>query len=224
MIRLRFRDTAGYDADAHFGYELHRNAGTRIRALEVVDELLQVLDGVNVVMRRRRNEADASSRVTGSCDGSRDLVTRKLATLTRLCPLRHFDLKLVSISEIIGGHAETPRRDLLDCGSHGVPVVENDGALRVFATFSRVRLPAKAIHGDSERGMCLHRDRPIRHGTSNEPPHDFIPRFYLFNGDGCGVLVAEFQKTTELDALGLLIGVPGIGVVSSLVSLPYGVL
>ena len=40
-------------AYANFGYQLHRDARARIRILQVVNELSQVLDRVNIVVRRR---------------------------------------------------------------------------------------------------------------------------------------------------------------------------
>lgn len=67
-------------------------AGRRRRthcALEVVDELLEVLDRVNVVMRRRRDEADARGRVSGAGDTLRDLVAGQLTALAGLGALRH---------------------------------------------------------------------------------------------------------------------------------------
>jgi hypothetical protein len=39
--------------DAHLGDELDRDARLRVRAAQVVDELLEVLDRVDVVVRRR---------------------------------------------------------------------------------------------------------------------------------------------------------------------------
>src|SRR6202023_3327598 len=46
-------------ADADFGDELHRHVAGRVDVLEVEDELRQVLDRVDVMMRWRRDEADA---------------------------------------------------------------------------------------------------------------------------------------------------------------------
>lgn len=60
-------------------------------ALEVVHELLEVLDRVDVVVRRRRDEADARRRVTGAGDTLRDLVARQLTSLTGLGTLRHLE-------------------------------------------------------------------------------------------------------------------------------------
>ena len=52
-VGMRFRDARGHGSNAHFGHQLHRNARLRIHVFQIVDELRQILDGVNVMMRRR---------------------------------------------------------------------------------------------------------------------------------------------------------------------------
>jgi hypothetical protein len=55
---------AGRDrTDARLAHELHVHARLGIGPLEVEDELLEVFDRVDVVVRRRRDEADARGRV-----------------------------------------------------------------------------------------------------------------------------------------------------------------
>jgi hypothetical protein len=51
VIRFSLGDTACDDADADLGHEFDRYARTRVGTFEVVDELLEVLDGVDVVVR-----------------------------------------------------------------------------------------------------------------------------------------------------------------------------
>ena len=66
-IGMRLRHSRGNSADAHFGYELDRNARLRIDVLEIVDQLRKILDRIDVMMRRRRNQADriaSSANVT----------------------------------------------------------------------------------------------------------------------------------------------------------------
>ena len=62
VVGVRLDDAGGNGADAHLGDELHRDARRGVRAAEVVDQLLEVLDRVDVVMRRRRDQADARRR------------------------------------------------------------------------------------------------------------------------------------------------------------------
>ena len=62
---------------------------------EVVDELRKVLDRVDVVVRRRRDEGHTGSGVTYPGDDLVYLVAGKVSALARLRPLRHLDLNLV---------------------------------------------------------------------------------------------------------------------------------
>ena len=58
-VGLSLRDTGGHGAHADLGDEFYRDTGGRVRALEIEDELGKVFDGVDVVVRRRRDEHDA---------------------------------------------------------------------------------------------------------------------------------------------------------------------
>ena len=62
-VGVRLRHAGGDRADADLGDELHVDARPRVRVLQVVDELLEVLDRVDVVVRRRADQADARRRV-----------------------------------------------------------------------------------------------------------------------------------------------------------------
>ena len=53
IIGVRFGDTRGDGADASLGDQLHPDSPTRVDALQIVDELGQILDRVDVVVRRR---------------------------------------------------------------------------------------------------------------------------------------------------------------------------
>ena len=86
------RGAGGDRADARLAHELHVHARLRVRALEVEDELLQVFDRVDVVVRRRRDEADAGGRVPGARDPRVHLRRRQLAALAGLGALGELDL------------------------------------------------------------------------------------------------------------------------------------
>ena len=55
-VGVRLRHASGDGADADFGDELHVNRARRVGVLQVVNQLRQILDRVDVVMRRRRNQ------------------------------------------------------------------------------------------------------------------------------------------------------------------------
>ena len=64
MIRLGLGDPGRDRPDSHLAHQFHaetRAAGLDV--LQVVNELRQVLDGINVMMRRRRNKPDAGRTV-----------------------------------------------------------------------------------------------------------------------------------------------------------------
>ena len=109
VIGLRLGDAGGDRADAHFRHQLHRDARRRIRVLQIVDQLRQVFDRIDVVVRRRRNQADARHRVTQLADVVGHLVARQLAAFARLRALRHLDLDLVGRRQILRRHAEAAR-------------------------------------------------------------------------------------------------------------------
>ena len=66
---------AGRDrAHADLGHELHRHPRARVGAAQVVDQLLEVLDRVDVVVGRRRDQRHAGRRVAQAGDVAVDLV------------------------------------------------------------------------------------------------------------------------------------------------------
>ena len=73
--------------------ELHADARAAVGVLQVVDQLREVLDRVDVVVRRRRDQADARRRVAHARDRLVDLVAGQLAALAGLRALRDLDLQ-----------------------------------------------------------------------------------------------------------------------------------
>src|SRR5690606_17324127 len=113
-VGVRLRHTRGHRADTDLGDQLHVDAGRRVGVLQVVDQLRQVLDRVDVVVRWRRDEADTRRRVPGLADPRVDLGAGQLTALTRLGALRHLDLDVVGVDQILRRDPEPTRRDLLD--------------------------------------------------------------------------------------------------------------
>ena len=109
VIGLRLGDARGDGADADFGHELDRDRRLRIGVLQVVDELRQVLDRVDVVMRRRRDQAHAGHRVAQLGDVLGHLVAGQLPAFAGLRALRHLDLELVRRRQVLRGDAEARR-------------------------------------------------------------------------------------------------------------------
>ncbi len=51
-VGMSLGHTGCHGSHAGFGHQLHGNPGLRIHILEVVDELREILNGVDVVVRR----------------------------------------------------------------------------------------------------------------------------------------------------------------------------
>src|SRR4029079_9474918 len=113
-VRVRLGDAGGDRAHADLGDQLHVHAGRGTGGLEVVDPLREVLDRVDVGVRRRADQADAGRGVPGLGDPGVHLVPGQLATLAGLGTLGHLDLEVVGVGQVIAGDAEPTRRHLLD--------------------------------------------------------------------------------------------------------------
>jgi hypothetical protein len=61
-VRMRLGHARRDRADADFGDQLHADARVAVGIFQIVNQLRQIFDGVNVMMRRRRNQADAGRR------------------------------------------------------------------------------------------------------------------------------------------------------------------
>src|SRR5207302_10205231 len=71
-------DAGGDGADADLGHQLDADAGVVVGVLEVVDQFGQILDGIDVVVGRRGDQADAGRGVADLGDPGIDLVAGQL--------------------------------------------------------------------------------------------------------------------------------------------------
>ena len=112
-VGLRFCHTGGDGAHTALGHEFHANGCRRVDVLQVEDELGQIFDGVDVVMRRGRDERDAGDGVACLGDDVVHLEAGQLAALARLGALGHLDLYLFGVHQIFCRHTEAAAGDLL---------------------------------------------------------------------------------------------------------------
>ena len=161
------------------GDQLHRDVGIRVGVLQVVDQLGEVLDRVDVVVRRRRDQPHAGRRMPHLGDDRVHLVPRQLAALAGLGALGHLDLHHVGIDEVLGGHAEAARGHLLDRRAHGIAVGHGLEPVRLLAALAGIRLAADPVHRDREGRVRFARDRTERHRSRREPLDDFARRLDL---------------------------------------------
>jgi hypothetical protein len=158
----------GDGADAGFGDELDADAGARVDLLQVVDELGQILDRIDVVVRRRRNQLHAGLGAAEARDEGVDLVAGQLAALAGLGALGHLDFDFLGAGEVFGGDAEAAGGDLLDLGVEPRAVGPAFEAHRILAALAGIRLAADFVHGDGQRLVGLGRDGAERHGGGGE--------------------------------------------------------
>ena len=153
-----------------------------------MDELGEILDGVDVVVRGWGNELDAGLGVAQAGDEGVDLVAGELAALAGLRALCHFDLQLVGVDEVVRGDAEATGGDLLDVGAGEITVRVRLVADGILAALAGIRFPADAVHGDGERLVRLRGKRTERHRGGGEAAADIFQRLHLidWNRAGCG--------------------------------------
>ena len=88
-------------ADAVLGHQLHVHPRGWVGVLQVVDQLREILDRVDVVVRRRRDQPDAGRGVADLGDPRVHLVSRKLAALTGFRALGHLDLDVGAVGQVV---------------------------------------------------------------------------------------------------------------------------
>ncbi len=150
---------AGSDgADTRLRHQFDRHQRLRVDLLEVEDQLRQVLDGVDVVVRRRRDQRHTRHGIAQSGDQAVDLATGQLTAFTRLGALGDLDLQHFGVDQVLRCDTEAAGCDLLDLRAALGAV-----AGRIFTAFAGVRARADAVH---RRGNGLVRFR--RQGTERD--------------------------------------------------------
>src|SRR5436190_14743490 len=142
-------------------------------------------------MRRRREQGHARGRVPDLRNPRIHLVTRELSTLAGLRALRHLDLKVVGIDEVLARDAEPGGGDLLDRTTAPVAVRIAPVARRVFTTLAGVRFGTEAVHRDRKRFVRFLTDRAVRHGAGCEALDDRLDRLHLAEWNGRSRLEVE---------------------------------
>ena len=158
----------GDGADARGGHQLHRHPRIGVDGLQVVDELGQILDRIDVVVRGRRDQGRARHGVAHPGDELGDLEAGQLPALAGLGALRHLDLDLAALVQIFGRDAEPARGHLLDRRVGVVAVRTRVIAFGILAALARDRAGADAVHGDVQRLVRLWPQGAQRHGLGQE--------------------------------------------------------
>ena len=174
----------------------------RVDLLQVVDQLRQIFDRIDVVMRRRRDQHHAGRRVAELRDHLRHFEAGQLAALAGLGALGDFDFDFAALVQIFRGDAEAAGGDLLDRRVRVVAVGARLEARGVFAAFAGVRLRADAVHGDVERAVRLGRERAQRHAGRHEALADFGDRFDFLDLDRRSSARTEIHQMAQAGGRG----------------------
>src|SRR4051812_20266190 len=118
-----------------------------------MDDLCKILDRVDVVVVRRRDEIDARLRVARQRDLLGDLARRQVASLARLRALADLDLEVVRRVREQRGHAEATGCDLLAAIAR-VPADEI-GQLAALAVDAEEIEPRHGLGVRAVRGLAL---------------------------------------------------------------------
>ena len=204
-VGLGLRDSGGDGADADLGDQLDADARAIVGVLEIVDQLREILDRIDVVMRRRRNQSDAGRRVANLRDEIVDLVAGKLAAFARLRALRHLDLQFVGVDEVVTGDAEARRGDLLDRAAAEVAVRIAHEARGILAALAGVALAADAVHRDGEIFVRLLADRSERHRAGLEALDDLAGRLDFFERYRRPIRIELEQRAQRRERAALLV-------------------
>ena len=254
MIGLCLSDTGSNCADTLLAHELDADVCLVVGHLEISDQLSQVLDRVNVMMRRWRDQTDTGDGVTQLSNVFTNLMTGQLTTFAGLGALTHLDLDLVSARQIGFSHTETAARNLLNTGAQRVAFFQrNVGhdavfaqdrlqrvallnrrkafthfcfiAFRIFTAFTGVALAADSVHGHGKDRVGFCRDRAERHGAGRKTLHNFFGRFHFFQRNGPGRIHVEFHQAAQRHlALALVVDDFGVFLVSLIRVAACGVL
>ena len=122
---------------------------------------------------------------------------RQLPAFAGFCALRHFDLQVVGLGEILASHAEAPRCHLLDRAAAIVAVGVAHISARVFASFAGVGFAADAVHGDGESLMGFSRDGAVRHRPGGEPLYYLAHRLHFAERHRLAAFSAESEKPAQ---------------------------
>ena len=126
------------------------------------------------MVRRRRDQGHAGIAVAQPGDGVVDLAPGQLPALARLGALGDLDLQHLGIDQVLRGHPEAARGDLLDL-RRAVGAV----AALVLAALAGIGARAQPVHGQRQGLVRLRRQRAERHAGGIEARRDVFDRLHL---------------------------------------------
>ena len=209
--RAGFGNTGGDGAHACLGNQLHGNSGVPVGIFQVKNQLGQILDGIDIMVRRRRNQGHTGGGETGLGNPGVNLTAGQMAAFPRLRALGHFDLDFLGAVQIGTGHTEPGGGHLLD---GAVSVRSKPGG--VLTAFAGIGLSAQGVHGNGHALMGLHGDGAVGHGACLETFDDFLRALHFLQRNAAVLREVKLHQAPE--------GMGGVGIVHHVRVLPESVI
>ena len=197
-ICLCLRNPGGNRADTRLGNQLHADTCLWVDLLEIIDQLREVFDRIDIMMRRWRNQRNARRCVAKFRDEFRHLEARQLAAFTRLRTLGDLDLDFSALVQIFRRHTKSTRCDLLDCRIHIVAIWKRTEPRTVFAAFPGNGFRADTVHGNIQRTVRFRTEGAQRHARCHEALANLINRLNAGYRNRCPGRL-EVQQVTQLN-------------------------
>ena len=159
-IGVRFGYPRSNDPYSRFRHEFDVDARSRVGIFEVKNQLRQILNGINIVVRRRRNQAYPWCGMPYAANPFIHFMAGQLPTFTRLGTLRHFDLQFSSVAEVITGYSKTTGSHLFDGRTFPIAIFFGFKADLVFTAFATVAFAANTVHGNGQGRVGFVRNGP----------------------------------------------------------------
>src|ERR1700758_1731971 len=168
-----------------------------VGVLEIVDELSKVFDRVDVVVWRGRDQTDAPRRVPRLGDGRVHLEAPKLPTRPGVRTLRHLDLNVGGVDQVVAGDPEPAGGHLLD-GAAPTRIVQ---PVNVFAALTGVGPAADVVHRDGHGFVGFGGDGTVTHCPGVESGDDRLDRLDLLDGCRWAKSLRELEEAAQCAAL-----------------------
>ncbi|MPN28473.1 hypothetical protein SDC9_175915 [bioreactor metagenome] len=147
-LRARLGHAGRHGSHAGLRHQLYGNAGRPVGVLQIIDQLSQILDGIDIVMRRGRDQGHAGGGMPGFCHPGVNLVAGQMSALAGLGTLGHFNLNVLRAHQVFAGDAEPAGGHLLDGRAAVEAVGAHAQALLGFSALAAVGLATQKVHGD----------------------------------------------------------------------------
>ena len=193
--------TGCYGSHTGFGYQLHGDSCLGVGIFQIVDQLRQILNGVNIVMRGRRDQGHTGCGMSGLGDPGIYLSSGQMSALAGFCSLCHLDLDLLCTYQVTAGDAETSAGYLLD-GRTTVESIRAYGqTVQILTAFTGIALAVQMVHGDGHGLMGFLGNGTVGHGTGLESGHDGFYRLYFLDGHALFRIIEVHQSSEVLDGI-----------------------